>query len=97
LAREDEIHHGNPEGIPKEYCLGTFLPPSLLDGDEYWPNVTAKWFALSAHLGLSTCFLIFTMNPCWAEYQAVKRGSETSANSAMSRIILKTKPSALTI
>jgi hypothetical protein len=47
LAREDEIRDKNSDGVPKEYGLRTFIPPSLVDNDEYWHHVAAKYFAIS--------------------------------------------------
>jgi hypothetical protein len=49
FARENEILDQNPEGIPKEYGLRTFIPPSLTDsvniGDMLLQNVSL--FSLS--------------------------------------------------
>jgi DNA polymerase III delta prime subunit len=95
FAREDEIRGENSDNCPKEYGLRTFIPPSLTDSDEYWHHVTTKCFALSTQLGPPTFFLTFTMNPYWADYQSLKRGRETFADSAMTAIIFKSKLSAL--
>jgi hypothetical protein len=35
FAREDEIRGNHSEGSPKEYELRNFIPPSLVDSDEY--------------------------------------------------------------
>jgi hypothetical protein len=53
FTREDEILDQNPEGSPKEYGLRTFIPPSLIDNDEYWRHVAQKWFTISTPLGSS--------------------------------------------
>jgi hypothetical protein len=42
-----------------------------------------------------TFFLTFTMNPYWAEYQALKRDRGTFSDSAMTAIVVKAKLSAL--
>jgi hypothetical protein len=47
FAREDEIRGENSDGVPKEYSLRTFIPPSLVDMDENWHHVAAKCFAIS--------------------------------------------------
>jgi hypothetical protein len=56
FAKEDEILDQSLEGIPKEYGLRTFIPPSLTDSDEYWRYVAPKWFAISTQLGSPTFF-----------------------------------------
>jgi hypothetical protein len=42
FAREDEIGGKIPEGSSKEYVLRTFIPPSLMDGDENCSYVATK-------------------------------------------------------
>jgi hypothetical protein len=76
FAWEDEIRDENSDGVPKEYGLRTFIPPSLTASDEYWHHVATKCFALSTQLGPPTFFLTFTMNPYWSEYQALRRTGE---------------------
>jgi hypothetical protein len=95
FAREDEIRDENSDGVPKEYSLGTFIPPALTASDEYWHPIAPKWFALSTPLGPPTFFLTFTMNPYWAKYQALKRDRGTFPHSAMTAIVFKAKLSAL--
>jgi hypothetical protein len=95
FAREDEIREENSDGVPKEYGLRTFIPPSLVDSDEYLHHVAAKCFTISAQLGPLTFFLTFTMNPHWPDHQALKRGDDVLADSAMGSIIFKTKLSAV--
>jgi hypothetical protein len=46
FPREDEILEENSNGVPKEYGLRTFIPPSLVDSDEYWYHLPAKCFAV---------------------------------------------------
>jgi hypothetical protein len=43
IAREDQARDENSDGVPKEYGLRTFIPPSLIDNDEYWHHVTTKY------------------------------------------------------
>jgi hypothetical protein len=94
FAREDETRGENPDGSPIEYGLRTFIPPSLTDTDEYWAHVATKCFALSTQFSPPTFFLTFNMNPYWADYQALKRGGGTFADSAMIAIIFRAKISA---
>jgi hypothetical protein len=49
FARQDGIcgQAENSESIPNEYGLGTFIPPSFTDSDEYWHHVATKCFAMS--------------------------------------------------
>jgi hypothetical protein len=56
FAREDEILDQNPEGSPKEYGLRTFIPPSLIDSNEYCRHGATKCFAISTQLGSPTFF-----------------------------------------
>jgi hypothetical protein len=95
FAREDEIRDKNSDGVPKEYGVRTFIPPSFTASDEYWHHVAAKCFALSKQLGPPTFFLPFTMNPYWAEYHGLKRDRGTFSDSAMTVIVFKAKLSAL--
>jgi hypothetical protein len=95
FARDDEILDQNPEGSPKEYGCRMFIPPSLIDSDEYWRHVGTKCFAISTQLGSPTFFLTFTMNPHWSDSQAVMRGDSVFADSAIAAIVFKTKLSAL--
>jgi hypothetical protein len=80
FAREDEIRGQTAEGMPKEYGMRTFIPPSLTDSDEYWRHVATKCFAISTQFGAPTFFLIFTMNPYWIDYQSLKRDNGTFAD-----------------
>jgi hypothetical protein len=96
FRREDEIRSEHSDGAPKEYGVRTFIPPSLTDSDEYWHSVAAKCFAFLTQLGPPTFFLTFTMNPYWPDHQALERGTATSADSAISAIVFKTRRSALT-
>jgi hypothetical protein len=91
FAREDEILDQNPAGSPKEYRLRTFVPPSLIDSDEYWRHVATKCFAISTQLGSPAFLLIFTMNP----HKALMRGDAIFADSAIAAIIFKIKLAAL--
>jgi hypothetical protein len=95
LAKEDEIRADDCEDSSKEYGLRTFIPPSLVDTDEYWHHVATKCFTFSSQLGPPTFFLTFAMNAYWVDYQALKRGRETFADSPMGAIISKAKLSAL--
>jgi hypothetical protein len=97
FAKEDEIHRQaeNSEGIPNEYGLRILIPAPFTDSDEYWHHVATKWFALSTQLGPPTFFLTFTMNPYWADQQALKRDTGLFSDSAMTPIVLKTKLSAV--
>jgi hypothetical protein len=42
FAREDEIGGKIPEGTSKECVLRTFVPPSLMDGDEHCSYAATK-------------------------------------------------------
>jgi hypothetical protein len=95
FAREDEIRDENSDGVPKEYILRTFIPPSLVDIDEYWHHVAAKCFVVSTQLGAPAFFLTFTTNLHWLDYQALKRDDDVFADSAMGSVTLKTILSAL--
>jgi hypothetical protein len=95
FARDDEIRDENSDGVPKKYGLRTFIPPSLVDSDDYWHHTAAKCFAISTQLGAPRFFLTFTMNPHRPDYEALKRGADVVADSAMGSIIFKTKLSAL--
>jgi hypothetical protein len=94
FAREDEIRPENSGGSPKEFGLPTLIPPLLTDSEEYGHHVTTKCFAPSTQLGLPTFFFPSTINPYRVDYQALKRGRETSADSAITGIIFKSKLSA---
>jgi hypothetical protein len=95
LAWEDEIRDEKLDGVPKEYSLRTFIPPSLADSDKYWHHIAAKSFAIATQPGPSTFSLTFTMNPHWPGYQAVKRHDDVWADLAMGSIFFKTKLSTL--
>jgi hypothetical protein len=94
-AREDEIRHQFEGDGTKDYGMRTFIPPSLVDSNEYWHKVATKCFAISTQFGPPTFFLTFTMNPHWHEVQALKRSDEAFGDSAMAAIIFKTKLTAL--
>jgi hypothetical protein len=62
------------------------VPPSVTDNEEYYHQVAPKYFTFLTPLGQPTSFLTFTMNPHWADYQAVKRGRGTFAYSTMTAV-----------
>jgi hypothetical protein len=97
FAREDEIRQETVENTTKDkdYGLRQFIPPSITDSDEYWHHVALKCFAISSQFGPPTFFLTFTMNPYWHEYQALKRGNDVFADSAMVTLIFKQKLASL--
>jgi hypothetical protein len=75
--------------------MRTFILPSLTHGHECWHHVATKSFAISTQLGPPTFFLTFTINPYWHEYQALKRDTDTFADSSMMAIVFKTRLGAL--
>jgi hypothetical protein len=95
FAREDKIRDESSDGVPKEYGLRTCIPPFFTASAESWHHMATKCFALSTQLGPPTFFLTFTMNPYWAEYQALKRDRGTFSDSVMTAIVFKAKISAL--
>jgi hypothetical protein len=50
FAREGDIRDENSDGVPKGYALRTFIPPSLVDGDDYCYDVDIKCFAISKQM-----------------------------------------------
>jgi hypothetical protein len=95
FVRKDEIMDQNPEGSPKEYGLGMFIPPSLAESNEYWRHITTQCFAMSTQLGSPTFFLTFTMDTHRPDCKALMRGDGVFADSVIAAIILKIKLSAL--
>jgi hypothetical protein len=95
LAREDELRRGEESEEPREYGLRNFIPPSVIDNDEYWRSVGTKCFAISSELGPPTFFLTFTMNPHWHDDVALRRENKSFGDSPMIAMILKQRLSGL--
>jgi hypothetical protein len=83
------------EDNEKEFGIRTFIPPSLTDSDEYWHDVATRCFAISTQLGAPTFFLIFTINRHWHDYEALRRGDGSCADSAIMAIVLRARLGAL--
>jgi hypothetical protein len=95
FSREDEIRGDLGDSNLKEYGLRTFIPSSLTDSNEYWKEVATKCFTISTQFGAPTFFLTFTMNPYWADFQALKRSDGQYSDSSMAALVFKSKIFAL--
>jgi hypothetical protein len=95
FAREDEVRSENSDDNPTEHGLRTLIPRSLTDNDEFWHYITMKCFASRHSCAANILSYIHNEPILRAEHQALKRGRETFADSAMTAIIFKSKLLAL--